>query len=667
MTTLQTILGTTKTYIDALNEAWIHSIEDFLFYFPRTYTSHNKSDNFSDLRWDQINNFRWKVCTTTTMQTKSWRKLFKCVIEDNQWVLAECVWFNRPYFWESLIEWKVLMFIWKAKLEYWRLQIMSPKVDFFWEKSVHTWDIIPVYSQIWEKLTPEWIREKMNRAIWYVWVVKENLPDLVISQEKLIGREDSIKKIHFPSSQEDLDNARERLAFEELYELQLESLERKEEVKAMWEKEDLVIKMDSELIKRFFSILPFIPTNAQKIAIYQILKDMESPYPMHRLLEWDVWSWKTLVALSSSLPVINNWKQVAFMAPTEVLARQHFAEVSKYIDNIEENLPELKWVFRPWLLIWAMTPKQKKETVAKLVNREINLLIWTHALISEYVEFDCLWLAIIDEQHKFGVMQREKLKSHWLIHVLYMTATPIPRTLALVAYWDQDISVLNEMPKWRQPIETKVITPSGRNQIYRIIESEIEKWRQVYVICPLVTESQNLEAKAATQEYKRLKQEVFPALRLSLIHWQLKPKEKDDIMKQFKDWKSDILVSTSVVEVWVDVPNATTMLIEWAERFWLAQLHQLRWRVWRSKHKSFCFLFTTDNKNDLDRLRAMEKYSDWFTLSEIDMKLRWPWEVYWVRQSWIPDLRMASMSDHKMVLRARKAAEEYLWIRWSIN
>ena len=666
MSDLNTILGTTKSYIEELKKWWINSIEDLLMYFPRTYESHNKWNRFSDLRWDQMNYFSAKICTKSSNPTRYWKNLYKCVIEDNEGSLAECIWFAKPYFWGFLREWKNFLFIWKAKLNFWKLQISSPKIELAWDKSIHTWEIVPVYSQIWEKLSSQWFREKINKAINYAWIFPENIPNEILEKERLIPKKEAIKQVHAPENMELLEKAQERLAFEELFFLQKWSIERKESIKTLWEKKDLIIAMNINLIKDFFSSLPFIPTNAQKIAIYQILKDKEKPFPMQRLLEWDVWSGKTLIALAAWFNTIHSWKQTALMAPTEVLARQHFNELKKYIDTFEKKHEKYINVFKPWLLIWALTPKNKKEIQEKLSKWEINFLIWTHALISENVNFNNIWLAIIDEQHRFWVAQREKLQSQWFPHTLNMTATPIPRTLALVAYWDQDISVLNEMPAWRKKIDTKIVTPSLRQQVYRMIELEIEKWRQAYVICPLVEVSEKLEVKAVTEEYERLQNDVFPKLNISFIHWKLSSKEKEEKMRNFKEKKSNILVATSVVEVWVDVPNATIMIIEWAERFWLAQLHQFRGRVWRSDHQSFCFLFTSNNQST-EKLHAMENYSDWFTLAEIDMKLRGPGEVYWIRQSWIPDLRMASFSDHKMVIRARKAAEQYLGLDGKIE
>lgn len=661
MNSLKTALSTTQTYLKELEKAWIQTVDDLLLYFPRAYESHNKWELFSELRSDQINNFKATVISKSSSPTRTWKKLFKAVISDEEWSLAECVWFARPFFWDMLVEWKSFYFIWKAKLNFWKLQISSPKVEFTKEK-IHSWDIVSVYPQIWDKLTSQWFREKIHWLLSYTKNFKENLPKEVVEKERLVWKQSAIKNLHFPKSQEDLEKAKERMAFEELFFLQKKALISKEEIKNLSQIKNVAIEMNTQLVKDFFESLPFTPTNAQKIAIFQCLKDIEREYPMNRLLEWDVWSWKTLVALALALNILFAWKQVALMSPTEVLTRQHFSSMWKMIEKFEEKFPEYNWKFKIWLLIWALTPKQKQETLLKLHTWEINFLIWTHALISDNVDFDNLWLAMIDEQHRFWVQQREKLTSHWPVHILNITATPIPRTLALVAYWDQDISVLNEMPAWRKTIKTSVVnTLWARQQVYRFIEMQIEEWRQVYVICPLVEESEKMEVKAATEEYENLIK-IFPKATIWLMHWRLKSKEKESAMEDFKNKNYDILVSTSVIEVWVDVPNATIILIEWAERFWLSQLHQFRWRVWRGEHQSYCFLFTTDDKNETARLKAMETHSDWFSLAEIDMKLRGPWEVYGVRQSWIPDLKMATMSDHKMVLRARKAAEDYLWL-----
>lgn len=661
MSELKEILKTTATYTSILEKNWIKNLKDLFLNFPRTYNIFNNSNSFEDLRSDQLNNFSAKIVKKQTQQTKNFRTLYKTIITDDNWVLAECVWFAKPFFWDIMKVWKKYFFVGKAQENFWIIQISAPKIDLN-SSDFGGKDISPVYRQFWEKITSNWLRQKILPNLKFVKdLFLENLPEKILKEENLIWRAEAIKILHDPKDQKELEKAKERIAFEELFFLQKDALQRKEEIKNLWNIENIAIKMNTDLVKKFFESLEFIPTNAQKIAIFQILKDTEKKYPMNRLLEWDVWSWKTLVCLTAALNTVFWWKEVAIMAPTEVLARQHFSSMWKMIENFEEKHPEFQWKFKIWLLLWAHTPKEKQEILLKLQTWEINILVWTHALITETVQFSDLWLAIIDEQHRFWVEQRAKIKKWKQIHLLNVTATPIPRTLALVAFWDQEISVLNEMPKWRKIIKTQVVKQSWRRKVYDFVEKEIQNWRQAFIICPLIEENEKLELKSVTEETERLKQ-IFPKLEINSMHWKLKSNEKEKIFSDFKEKKFDILVSTSVIEVWVDIPNATIMIIEWAERFWLSQLHQFRWRVWRSEFQSYCFLFVSSEKDpsEIARLNAMQAHSDWFSLAEIDMKLRWPWEVYWVRQSWIPDLKMANYSDHKMVLRARSSAEKFL-------
>ena len=661
MSELKETLQTTASYISELEKNWIKTLKDLFLNFPRTYQIFNNSNNFKELRADQLNNFFATIIRKNTQQTRNFKTLYKITISDWNWNLAECVWFAKPFFWEMLKTWRKYFFVWKAQENFWILQISAPKIeinnsDFWWK------EISPVYRQYWKKITSDWLRQKISLNLKLVNnLFLENLPKSVIESEKLIWRAEAIKILHNPKNPEELEKAKERIAFEELFFLQKNALLKKEEIKKLWDVQNISVKMNVDFVKKFFESLEFTPTNAQKIAIYQILKDMERKFPMNRLLEWDVWSWKTLVALVSAMNTVLWKKEVAIMSPTEVLTRQHFASMTKMIENFEKKFPEFKWVFKTWLLLWAHTPKQKQEILLKLMNWEINILIWTHSLITETVQFPDLGLAIIDEQHRFWVEQREKIKKWKPIHILNITATPIPRTLALVAYWDQDISYLNEMPKWRKIIKTSVCQQKDREKTFNFIREEIKKWRQVFVVCPLIQENEKLELKSVVEETNRLKN-FFPEFKILSMHWKLKSKEKDEIMQKFKNKEAKILVSTSVIEVWVDVPNATIMIIEWAERFGLSQLHQFRGRVWRWEHQSYCFLFVSWDKNpeEIARLNALQIHSWGLQLAEIDMKLRWAGEVYWVRQSWIPDLKMASFNDHKMVLRARKAAEKFL-------
>jgi ATP-dependent DNA helicase RecG len=483
----------------------------------------------------------------------------------------------------------------------------------------------------------------------------EVLPDEILMEEKLMPKALAVQEIHFPSSNEKMEAARDRLGYEELFLLQLKSLK----AKKAWQESrpegaaDEGMPLDPDYVKKFFGTLPFTPTDAQKITIYEILKDMENPFPMMRLLEGDVGSGKTVVAVMAALQAVKHGYQVAIMAPTEVLARQHLISLTKFF----EPYPDIN----VQLLVSALKTIEKKQVIDAIANGQVNIVVGTHALIQESVSFDNLGLAIIDEQHRFGVRQREVLVKHGSPHVLNMTATPIPRTLALVAYGDQDLSVINEMPPGRMPIETKIVPPEHRQAVYRFVEGRIQKGEQVYVICPLIDESDVLdEVKSVKKEYEHL-QSIFPKQKVGLLHGKMKSEEKEAAMTAFKNNEIQVLVSTSVIEVGVDVPNATIMLIEGAERFGLSQLHQFRGRVGRGKVQSYCFLYTNSNaESTVTRLKAMTDHTDGFMLAEIDLKLRGPGEVYGVRQSGMPDLKVANLMNGILLDRVRKAAESFL-------
>jgi len=471
---------------------------------------------------------------------------------------------------------------------------------------------------------------------------------------------EAIQEIHFPSHQKKLDAARDRLGYEELFLLQLKAVKKKKAWHASRDTKSCVstsgMPLDPEFVKQFFSTLPYTPTNAQKIAIYEILKDMEKPYPMMRLLEGDVGSGKTLVAMTSMLQAVKNGYQAAIMAPTEVLARQHLISVTNFLTAYEKKFSNQSQI-NVQLLVGALKTAEKKQVINAIANGQVDIAIGTHALIQDSIQFSRLGLVVVDEQHRFGVKQREILVKQGSPHVLNMTATPIPRTLALVAYGDQDLSVINEMPPGRMPIETKVVPPEHRQSVYKFVEGKLQKGQQLYVICPLIDDSDVLEVKSVTTEFEHL-QGVFPNFKVGLLHGKMKSEEKDTIMKAFKGNEIQVLVSTSVIEVGVDVPNATLMLIEGAERFGLSQLHQFRGRVGRGNVQSYCFLYTNSSSElTYTRLKAMTDHTDGFMLAEIDLKLRGPGEVYGVRQSGVPDLKVANLMNGILLDRVRKAAE----------
>ncbi len=468
-----------------------------------------------------------------------------------------------------------------------------------------------------------------------------------------MSKDDAYKEVHTPTTPEVLVVAKHRLAFEELCMFQLLALKRKQEA---IEKNRSVHKKQCALladkIKEFLASLPFELTDGQKIAIYEIIKDMGSTdLLMSRLLEGDVGSGKTIVAATVIYNTLLNGFQCALVAPTEILAEQHMIKLTHYFERYGISIA---------LLTGSTKQSEKTRILAGLASGEIQLVIGTHAVLQETVVFQHLGVVIIDEQHRFGVEQRAHLVSRFAPHVLTMTATPIPRSLALIMYGDQDLSILSESPKNRLPIQTQVVTPLGRSVMYRHIISEIDKGNQVFVICPLVEESEKLELKSATNEYEILKQ-AFPKTRIALLHGRMPSADKQAIMEDMKQKKYDILVSTSVIEVGIDIPDATVIVIEGAERFGLSQLHQFRGRVGRSAKQSYCYLAASDeNKNEVVRLRAMEDIQDGFKLSQLDLKLRGPGEVYGFKQSGFVSFRMSDLRDLKTLSEARACAQTIL-------
>ncbi|MFA6947251.1 MAG: ATP-dependent DNA helicase RecG, partial [Pedobacter sp.] len=481
---------------------------------------------------------------------------------------------------------------------------------------------------------------------------EDPLPKEIIEEYQLMNFNDAIAQVHFPESDELLDAARHRLGFQELLLIQLRVLNRKKLWREMAENRKESLVMDKKCVQSFLDRLPYKLTGAQTRSLNEILIDMSGSLPMSRLLEGDVGSGKTVVAAAAAYMALMSGHQVLMMVPTEILAKQHFETMYGYLKDCGFNIQ---------LLVGSLTKTQKEQLVNDLKNGVIDFVIGTHAIIQDNVHFRNLGLAIIDEQHRFGVSQRAFIKQFGTPHTLSMTATPIPRTLALTLYGDQDLSIIDEMPPGRQEIITRVVPENKRDGAYEWIKDQVLKGRQAFIVCPLIEESEVLEVKSAVNEYERLSHEVFSEFKLGLLHGRLKQSEKDEIMELFSLKKINILVSTTVIEVGIDVPNATIMVVEAADRFGLAQLHQLRGRVGRGEFQSYCFLFLEgDSEIVRQRMSAMVENSDGFKLAEIDLSLRGPGEVYGIRQSGIPDLKMASLSDRKLVQVAREAAEKIM-------
>lgn len=656
----KTLLRTTDNYIKALEKASILTVSDLLNHFPRDYEDRtNVLDSFSLINIKEKNTIIVKLLNINSQKTANNKLLTKAVIEDKNWFLSEAVWFNRKYLATQLkaYEWKKVIFSWSVKYAFWKVTFQNPEVETDLDKLA--WEIVPIYAEL-NYIPSKWIEWKIEILKSFIKEIPEDLPEDIIKKYNFISKRDAVYRVHFPKNNFDIEQAKYRLAYGELFDINYKAIGSKMQAFKESEGRSLALQMNPELVKELLSFFPFEFTSHQKIVLFQILKDMEKPHCMQRLLEWDVWTWKTAVAFVAALHAIIEsdkiWNriQVAIMAPTEILARQHFEWMQDFL---------LKFGISSHLLVWSLTPKQKAGVKADIKSWNIDLVVWTHALVQEDVVFNNLWFVVVDEQHRFWVRQREVLEKWfwnktWLVpHNLNMTATPIPRTLALTLYWDQDLSVINEYPKGRKDIFTKVAkNEEERQQINLFVRNELEKWRQVFWISPLVEESEKIDLANAINTYENL-QAIFHPFKVWLLHGKMRPKEKDEVMKAFSNNEIQVLSSTSVVEVWVNVPNSTIMCIEWAERFWLSQLHQFRWRVGRWSVQSYCYLFPT-TWNSTDRLRAMEKTNNWFELAEIDLELRWPWEVYWVRQSWVPDLKIASLTDLELISQIREDITE---------
>jgi ATP-dependent DNA helicase RecG len=534
-----------------------------------------------------------------------------------------------------------------------RLVMTNPDFEPVETENLHTNRIVPIYS-LTEKVTQKWLRGLMNQVVTY-WAprVTDHLPDSVRSSAKLIGLAEAIAQAHFPDTQDKLKSARRRLAFDEIFFLQMGVLRQKRDWQSVTAR---IFDIQDEWLDARIKALPFELTGAQGRAISDIVMDMGSGRPMNRLLQGDVGSGKTVVAALAVAIVSNAGAQAAVMAPTSILAEQHFRSFSKLLAGENGILPQ-----DSIRLLVGDTPEAEKEAVrAGLQDGGIKVVIGTHALLEDPVQFADLELAIIDEQHRFGVDQRAALRTKGRTpHLLVMTATPIPRSLALTLYGDLDLSIMDEMPTGRQPVATYVLRPQERERAYTLIRSQIKNGQQAFIIYPLIEESDKIDSRAAVDDHETLSREIFPGLKLGLLHGRMRPDEKDEVMRAFRDREFDILVSTTVVEVGVDVPNATVMLVEGANRFGLAQLHQLRGRVGRGSDQSYCLLIPDhEDAVENERLQAMAESNDGFVLAERDLQQRGPGEFLGTRQSgYASGLRMASLTDVDLIEDARSHAQ----------
>jgi ATP-dependent DNA helicase RecG len=626
----------------------IHTVEELIDTYPRRYDDYSRVTPIRDIKPGPVT-IKATMKRAMGRYVRRGMHITEAVATDGT-DSVRLVWFNQPYRETGIKPDHDYYIAGNYELSRQRFAIMSPAVELVSDFPVHTARIIPIYRET-KGLTSVQIRKALRDVMPVIDKLSETLPAWLLEQEDLMPYASAIRTIHFPESSEALDEARRRLGFEEVFQLTLASLLNKYE---LLQDTALAIPFDQELAKTFVGHLPFTLTDAQRKVVWQIYQDMQRTQPMNRLVEGDVGSGKTVVAAMAAVMAMAEGYQVAFMAPTELLARQH-------ADTIYKLLEPLGMHNRVSLLVGGMKLKEKETAKRHITDGRVNCIIGTHALIQEDVDMQKLGLIIIDEQHRFGVEQRKKLmaKAGHMPHLLSLTATPIPRSLALTLYGELDISIIAVKPAGRQPIVTRICSPNSRESLNKDIEVELQAGRQMFVVCPLITDSTVNAGKLSSAEkiYDQFRHKDFKNWRVGLLHGKMKAAEKNDIMAQFVAHKLDILVSTTVIEVGVDIPNASVMLIEAADRFGLAQIHQLRGRVGRGGHKGYCYLMLSDSKAPPKRLEALERSSDGFKLAELDLELRGPGAIYGTSQHGELDLRIAKLTDVQLIAAARAAAQ----------
>lgn len=623
----------------------IFDVDALIHFYPRKYEDWTKTKTVAQTQTGESITVRATMITPVKEhRIRRGMTLYKCRFSDGESVINVTI-FNNKYLAQALRIYEDYVLFGKIEKTFTSASMSSPKI----EKLDTGIRIHPIYSAS-GKLTSNAIAKVIKTALENLDTIPETLSRDIREKYDLISLDDALRKIHFPASERDTYSARKRLIFEELLTLQLGLLKLKGN-----KKKETPLKIKEDYTDEFTALLPYRLTNAQQRAIGQCIKDMQGKYPMNRLLQGDVGSGKTAVGTGIIYTVIRNGYQAALMAPTEILAAQHFESISKMLDGTGIRIS---------LLTGSVRAKEKREIKSDLMDGKIDLLIGTHAIIQNDVEFHNLGLVITDEQHRFGVKQRASLTNKGLgIHTLVMSATPIPRTLGLILYGDLDISVLDELPPGRQEIRTDVVDSRYHERIYKFIRDAADRGEQAYIICPLVDESEaETNIKSAQRLALELSETAFKGYTLGLLHGKMKASDKDKVMKAFSDGDIQILVATTVVEVGVDVPGATIMVIENAERFGLSQLHQLRGRIGRGSKKSYCILIS-DNSGETtrNRLMTMKKYSDGFKIADEDLKARGPGDFFGERQHGLPKLKIADMLEDMEILHlAQNCARDIL-------
>jgi len=670
-TKIEEIPGIGSVYSKRLKGMGLKTLADLIYYFPREYKDFSKISKIKDVKINE------KACVQGTIisleQQKTWVKkmiVTSAVIQDETGAI-ELIWFNQPYLNKVLKIGDEIIVAGKLIIQNRSLQISSPIFEkTSLKETTHLGRIMAVYPET-HGVSSKYLRWIIKPIIKIIKdKIPETLPQEIINKYELLSLKEALEQIHFPSSLELAEKAEQRFSFEQIFFISLFNLKKKYEIK---KEKSQPIPINKELLERVKSSLPFELTKAQKKTLDEILKDMEKTSPMNRLLQGDVGSGKTAVAALASINAVKAKTQVVLMAPTEILTKQHFKTFFQMLKTFNLNVglltgKEDKYYSKK--LHSDTIEISRKKLLEKTEKGEIDILIGTQALIvsgkkkkeEQKVKFKNLGLVIVDEQHRFGVKQRAALQKNRdkIPHLLSMTATPIPRSLALTAWGDLDLSIIDEMPKNRKKIITEIVSENQREKKYEFIKKEMSKGGQVFVVCPRIeSDEEDEEMKNVKKEFDYLSKKIFPEFKIAMLHGKMTSKEKDKIMKDFRNKKYNILVSTSVIEVGIDIPNATIMMIEGSDRFGLAQLHQFRGRVGRGEQQSYCLLFTDSrSKKTKERLGAMIKYDSGFKLSEMDLKLRGPGDFFGIRQWGLPDFAMNALKDIKKTKMARDAAEE---------
>ena len=634
------IKGVGPNRIKSLNKLGIYTLEDVITYYPRSYENRGQKKNINELVNGEEALIEAKcISKMSEIRIRKNMSIYKLIVRDET---ATCTltWFNTFYLKNKFKVGETYKFFGKVKRSLNQIEIMTPIFDEETQNK-NTGRIIPIYPSI-GTLPQNALRKIIENALQDINTLPETLPEYLISKYKIMGINEAIKQIHFPDNFESYNNARKRLVFEELLIMQLALLSFKNKYNK--DKEGITFNSNvnmSEIIDK----LPYKLTSAQKRVLQEIDSDMENKKAMNRLLQGDVGSGKTAVAMVACYKAVRSGYQSAVMVPTAILAKQHFENFKKVLDDFNIKCE---------ILVSGTAKKQKEIILEKIKNGEIDIIIGTHALLEENVEFNKLGLVVTDEQHRFGVRQRSIINSKGdNPDILVMSATPIPRTLALILYGDLDISIIDELPPNRQKIDTFAVTYSKEDRVNNFIKQQINEGRQAYVVCPLVEESDEINAKSVMEIAEKYKNEIFKEYRVEYLHGKMNKKDKDSIMEKFKNGDIDILISTTVIEVGVDVPNSTIMLIENAERFGLATLHQLRGRVGRGIHKSYCILkYKGSGENSRERMKIMVETNDGFKISEKDLELRGSGEFFGTKQHGIPEFKIANLFQDIEMLKS---------------